>query len=280
MRILRAVLGQARLRPRMVVAMATFLSLIMLPVAAFAATSLSQGYTASEELSVGSIASLKEDSSDEVVAATTSNADNIIGIVINQDSSQIAISNGAKTQVQVATNGVVPVLVSDIAGEIKQGDPITASPITGVGMKAIVNTKVVGFAQGKISGSTKQTIKDSNGDSQEVNVGQAPVLISVSYHYKTPEKTVIPAAVQNVADAIAGRKVGSVPIIVSGIIFIIMLVTVVSIIYSMIRSGIISIGRNPMSQSAVYRDIVQLSVLVIVIISVSITAIYIVLTRL
>jgi len=47
----------------------------------------------------------------------------------------------------------------------------------------------------------------------------------------------------------------------------------------MIRSGIISVGRNPMSQSAIYRDIIQLSVLVLGILTVAIISIYVILTR-
>ena len=52
------------------------------------------------------------------------------------------------------------------------------------------------------------------------------------------------------------------------------------IIYSIIRSSIISIGRNPMAQSAVYRNVIQLSTLVLAILGVSVIAIYLILTRL
>jgi len=48
----------------------------------------------------------------------------------------------------------------------------------------------------------------------------------------------------------------------------------------MIRSSIISVGRNPMSQSAVHRDLIQLSALVLGILAVGFTALYLVLTRL
>jgi hypothetical protein len=57
------------------------------------------------------------------------------------------------------------------------------------------------------------------------------------------------------------------------------LVVVVSIIYAMIRSSIISVGRNPMSQAAVYRDVLQMSALVVGIIGVATVSIYLVLTR-
>jgi hypothetical protein len=243
-----------------------------------ALSSISQGYGVNEPISIGSIVSLEKDSSDHVVPAISSNSDSIIGIVINDGSSPLTLDSGAKDQVLVATSGVVPALVSDMNGPIEQGDPITASGIKGVGMKATANSKVVGIAQGTITGSTKQKVKDESGTEQEITLGQVPVLVSVSYHYKQPDKTIIPAALQNVANTVAGKKVDSLPLIISGVIFIIMLITVVSIVYAMIRSSIISVGRNPMAQSAVYRDIIQLSILVLAIIGVSIIAIYFILT--
>jgi hypothetical protein len=53
----------------------------------------------------------------------------------------------------------------------------------------------------------------------------------------------------------------------------------VSIIYAMIHSSIISVGRNPMSQAAVYRNVLQLSVLVVVILMVAVASIYMVLRK-
>ena len=120
----------------------------------------------------------------------------------------------------------------------------------------------------------------SDGKENSVNLGQVPVIINVGDFFKQPEKTVVPSALQNVANALAGKSVSTVPILISSAIFIVMLIVVVSIIYSMIQSSIISVGRNPMSQSAIYRDLIQLSALVLVILGVGLTAIYLILTRL
>lgn len=247
-----------------------------------ALTSLSQGYSTNEKISLGSIVSLENNSTDHVIATTINAADSILGVVINGDNSLISLSNGKENQVQVATSGLTSVLVSDINGEIKQGDQITASPIKGVGMKATGNTKVVGIAQGSPinSSSEPQYYTDSDGNQKSVRLGEVPVLINVAYFFKEPEKTIIPQAIQNIANAIAGKEVDTLPIIISSAIFIITVIIVSSIIFSMIRSSIISVGRNPMSQSAVYRDVVQLSVLVLVILSVAMLSIYIILTRL
>ena len=266
---------------RIITTSAVCLSVVVLAVPfAVAITPISQGYAANETIPVGSIVSLEQGSSDRVAAASATTSDSIVGVVVNDGSSPISLNSGAVNQVQVATSGVVPVIVSDVNGDIQQGDQITASNIKGVGMKATSNTKVVGVAQGPMTGKHKQKVKDDQGEEQEVTLGQLPALVSVSYHYKTPDKTIIPAALQNVANTVAGKKVDSLPIIISTVIFVVMLITVVSIVYAMIRSSIISVGRNPMAQSAVYRDIIQLSLLVLAIIGAGVIAIYLILTRL
>jgi hypothetical protein len=259
---------------------ASVLLVSLLPVLASAVTTISQGYSTKEDLSLGSIVSLEKNSSDHVVAAATSNADSILGVVINSDSSLLALTNDTKEQVQVATSGTVPVIVSDINGEIHQGDHITASPLGGVGMKATANVRIVGIAQGGMKNATKQTYKDKSGKEHSVMLGEVPVIVNVAYFFKEPEKTVVPTALQNVANALAGKTVSTLPIVLSAAVFLIMLIIVSSIIYSMIKSSIISIGRNPMSQAAVYRDLIQLSSLVIAILAVGLISIYFILTRL
>lgn len=251
-------------------------AVLLMTTGAYAQTPISQGYTAKDSVAVGSLVSLLSDSSDTVEAATVDNTNNLLGVVITGGSSSLTLGRGVSGEVQVATGGSIAILVSDINGDIKQGDQVTASPIAGVGMRVSSNSKVIGVAQADMTTTTEQTI-DENGTKQTVKLGSVPVLINVSYHYQTPEKTIIPAAIQNVANAVAGRAVSPLPIILSGVIFVVMLVVVMIIIFSMIRSSIISIGRNPLSQSAVYRDVIQLSAVVIVIITASIATIYFIL---
>lgn len=262
------------------VALTAVLVSLLLAATVTALTTISQGYTTTEKLSLGAIVSLKKDTQDQVVAARTSNVDNLFGVVIENESSLLSVTNGQPDQVQVATSGTVPVLVSDINGPIKRGDHITASPIAGIGMKANGNVRVIGIAQEDMKNGKKQTYKDKSGNEESVTLGEVSSLINVAYFFKEPEKTIIPSAIQNVANSLAGREVSTLPVIVSGAIFLITIIVVVSIIYSMIRSSIISVGRNPMSQSAIYRDLIQLSALVLTILSVGMAAIYLVLTRL
>ncbi len=255
-------------------------SLLMIVPHAHAVTSISQSYLTTEELALGSIVSLQPSTTDEIKAANTENADYIFGVTINEASSLLTLSGTKGTQVQVATGGTVSVLVSDFNGEIRQGDAITASPISGVGMLAKDNIRIIGMAQTDMKGGKKQSYKNQKGEDKTVNIAQVPVLVNVAYFFKEPDKTLIPSAIQNIANGIAGKKVDSLPVLISAGIFLVMIIVVVSIVYTMVRSSIISVGRNPMSQSAVYRDLVQLSALVIAILAVGIVAIYLVLTNL
>jgi hypothetical protein len=259
----------------------TLLALAM-PATADALTTLSQGYVTKDKLTQGAIVSLENDTSDQVNAASSGNVESILGVVINDDNSLLTLSTGETSQVQVATSGIIRVLVSDINGDITQGDQITASPISGVGMKATDSIKVIGIAQGKLvkEDANKHTYKDKDGQEHTVTLGEVPTLVNVSYYFKQPEKTVIPSALQNVANALAGKAVKPLPIIVSLAIFVVALITVVSIVYSMIRSSIISVGRNPMAQGAVYRNVIQLSALILIILGVTVISIYMILTRL
>lgn len=246
----------------------------------FAVTSLSESYSTSDNLAIGSLVSVKDDQTDVVMASESSNVDNLLGVVIASGSSLLTLSNGKDDQVQVATSGTLPVIVSDVNGEIKRGDHVTAGPVKGVGMRATANVRVVGIAQGKMTNVRDEKYKDVDGVEKSMKIGEVPVLVNVAYYFKEPDKTIVPAAIQNVANSLAGREVGTVPIMISGAIFLIMLIIVASLIYSMIKASIISVGRNPLSQSAIYRDLIQLSGLVLGILGVGLVTIYLVLTKL
>lgn len=279
-------IGRIRLRPayrfkRVILGtiVAALFSMSVLQPAG-ADTPISHGYLTDEKLALGSIVSLKENSTDSIEAATNSNVDNLLGVVVSDEISLLAIKSGEADQVQVATSGTLQVLVSDINGPIQRGDHITASSISGVGMKATGNVRVIGIAQGDLNATgVETTYTDDSGQQQSVKLGQIPLLVNVAYYFKEPDKTVIPSALQNLANAVAGRTVNTIPILISLGIFVVMLIVVASIIYSMIRGSIISVGRNPMSQSAVYRNLIQLSALVIIILGIGFAAMYLVITR-
>lgn len=242
---------------------------------------ISQGYNTSQALSPGALVSIKPNTNNYVEFANLANADSLVGVVVDNNNSQVALTSGS-SQVQVATSGVNLTLVSNINGNIVAGDEIAASPINGVGMLATQDAEIIGDAQASFpnSSASKQVVTNSSGVKQNVEVGSVPILVSVGYYTKQPNKTLIPSAIQNLANALAGKQVKTLPIIISGVIFLITLIVVVAIIYSLIHGSIISVGRNPMAQSAVYRNVLQMSALVVCIVGVAIFAIFMILTKL
>jgi hypothetical protein len=148
-------------------------------------------------------------------------------------------------------------------------------------MKANENVRVIGIAQSGLNSTngSKETYTDKDGKKKSMLIGQIPIQVAVSYFFKEPDKTLVPAAIQNMANALAGKSVSTLPILISLAIFIVTIIVVVSIVFAMVRSSIISVGRNPMSQSAIYRDIIQLSALVLAILAIGMISIYLVLTR-
>ena len=241
-------------------------------------TYLSESYTASEALPVDSIVSLSSKSNETVVLANTNNVDSMIGVVIDRSDSSITLESDTENQVQVATSGTLQVLASDINGSIEPGDYITASPISGVGMRASGSTKVIGMAQSALVNGVPQEV-ETDGTVQKVNIGTTTVVVSISGYIDNSGNSFIPRPIQEVANTLAGRTVESLPIVLSLGVFVVTLIVVTVIIYSMVRNGIISVGRNPLSSSAIYRNVILLSVLILGILVGAGVIIYFILTR-
>lgn len=63
-----------------------------------AATYISQSYATKDKLSIGSIVSLENNSTDTVIASASSNVNNLIGVVVNADNSILSFSSNQKTK--------------------------------------------------------------------------------------------------------------------------------------------------------------------------------------
>lgn len=247
---------------------------------AFANTTLSQGYLTQNPVQPGWLVSA-DPNPGIIQAANVDNADSLIGIVIGPPNALFTVTSKAG-EVQVGTNGIVPAMVTNFNGDIKVGDKITASQINGVGMKVTQNAKVVGVAQGsfdaKTAGAVKTKVKDTAGKEQEMLVGQIPVLVSISYYTKGEgDRPLVPSFLQKFANAVASKEVAQLPIIISLIIFMVTIMSSFVILYSTIRSSIMSIGRNPLSRRAIVRGLLQVVSLVFALNGVGLVSIFLIL---
>lgn len=267
---------------------AWFLGLLMVPVLALysfsvaqaeSTAAISQGFkTAEADLATGALVSLTSGSQSTVQLSNTDRVNQLIGVI--GDRPLIELSNNDK-EVQVVISGTTLTLVSDINGDIKSGDKITASPINGVGMKANASSLVVGTAQDDLAkvSTTTRSINDKRGQPQSVKVGAVPVSVNVTYYVAPEDKnSFLPPFLQSLANTVAGKEVSAVRVLISSLVLIFGFVSIAVLLYSSIRSSIISIGRNPLSEGAVRKSLFEVGATALGILLVMLIAIYLVLT--
>ncbi len=241
---------------------------------------ISQGFSADDELQAGTLVSYADDTpTAKVTAANTNNVRKLVGVVGEQ--SLVELSNGSG-QTQVVTSGMVLAMVSDINGPIRSGDRITASPLTGIGMKAAANGQVVGTAQEDFAaadGVTTRRINDTNGKPQTVKVGLLSVQAGVSYYQATRsnDNSYIPLFIQHSVDDITGKSVGPIRILIAGLIFLLGIGASGVLLYSSVGSSIISIGRNPLSSRAVWHGLLQIAAVTVTILLATLIGAYLIL---
>ena len=113
-------------------------------------------YPASESVEAGELLALDMDNPGQVKKAAVGSRDLIVGavssnpaIIIEGSSLQLLTGAAYKNNPEkpaVALAGRIPVKVNLEGGEIKVGDPITASSEAGVGKKATESGKIIGYA--------------------------------------------------------------------------------------------------------------------------------------
>lgn len=243
-----------------------------------ASSSIAQGFATDDPNIVsGALVSLKADTANTVELATVENLDRMLGVA--GDNALIELSSGEGT-VQVVTAGEVFALVSDINGDIKAGDKITASPIAGVGMKALAGTLVIGTAQGNFASidSETRTIQDKEGNNREVRIGVLPIQVDkVFFDASDSQSSFVPQALQDFANSIAGRAVSPIRVMVAGLLILFMFITVAVLLYSSVRSSIISIGRNPLSERAIHKSLLRVGLTVCGVMVLTLLIIYLIL---
>lgn len=224
---------------------------------------IAQGFKTSEtNLSPGALVSLVKNQPNTIELADTSRAASLAGIVSTDP--LITLSDGGST-VQVVTQGVTSALVSDVNGSVKTGDRVTVSPIAGVGMKVTGSAVAVGIAQADFDSSTAttRTITNTDGSSQQVHIGLVPVQVGVAAYISSQQQhSGVPSFLQNAADSVAGRSVSVVRVLFATLLIVLLFVTDTVLLYAAVRSSIISIGRNPLSEAVVRKSLLQVGLTV------------------
>lgn len=267
-----------------VVAVAT-LGLTTVSRAVDTGTGSVQGYSAEQSIDHGTIVELADRDARRVKVASQANLKNMFGVVVDPQQLPIRLSNeGLENEVYVAVSGTYNVLVSTQGGKVSAGDYITLSSIKGIGMKAgtdepsVFGRAVSGF-DGKSMTRGSVDIQDAKGNKlQTVQLGSVPVTIEIQRNpNEKSTKARVPDVLERIGQAIAEREVSAIRIYISLAIAAISLVTALVVLYTGVRSSIISIGRNPMSKRSIFRALLQIILTSFLILVIGLFAVYLLL---
>jgi len=259
---------------------------VVLPVAAQTVGGGSvQGYSSETQLDTGTIVQLTGKDANQVKIAKQAELQNMFGVVVDKNSLSVTLSSEAlKNETFVAASGTYNVLVSTQGGPIVSGDYVTLSSVNGVAMKAGTEEKTVfGRANGPFDGKGitlgSTVLKDVNGNTnQTVKLGSVPVTIDIK---KNPNdkstKSDLPEFLQRLGQQIAEKEVSPIRIYLSLGITLISILAAIAILYSGVRNGVISIGRNPMSKKSIFRALLEVILTSILILIIGLFAVYLLL---
>lgn len=224
------------------------------------ANAISQGFSADEDLASGTLVSIKENQANTVVVPAESEYNNIAGVVVNKNDSTVALSDN-ENQIQVTTNGVANLYVTNLYGDIKVGDPIGISPIRGVGAKAITNGKIVGVAQTNFDSNTAKTVsvKKANGETTDAKVGSVLVAVQIGYYAVSSEEGQKTTGLQQLGSSLAGKQVSAVKVFISLIIALTGTIAAAIILYGGVKSGFTAVGRNPLARLSIFNGLRRIS---------------------
>lgn len=228
---------------------ATLLVMVFLPKfgPAAKADNVVEGYTSADTLQPGQIVALVDAKNKTVKAAPANDATGLYGVVVDPSDAPITLV-GQNSKVFVATTGTYQVLVSVSNGAVKPGDFISVSNINGIGAKATAGQSLIlGRAADGFNGTTG-VITNNNGK----NIGRIFVNISVSKNPISNTDPTLPSFLRKAADGLANKSVPVIRVYTALMIFGVSLIAAITVLYSGVRSSLISIGRNPLSRKAIF----------------------------
>ncbi len=246
------------------------------------APAFTQGYGADQPLQKGMIVRLKAADTSKVEPLSQKDIDRMHGVVVNANDAPVTLSSEGQ-KVFVATTGSYEALVSSQNGGIAAGDYVTISTLNGVGMRSgSKETLVIGRAltafDDKSETLATATIKNSVGAERTIRLGRVMVDITIARNpLLKVEQPNLPEFLQNASEDIAGKPVDAPRVYIALVIFIITTAIAGSLLYGGARSGIISIGRNPLSRKLVIRGMTQVVIAGLIIFIVGLFGVYLLL---
>lgn len=247
------------------------------------AQTITQGYDIESNVSLqtGMIVALKENDPKKVEPVNNSAAKRVHGVVVGTSDSSFVLAEETQ-KIYVASGGKFDVLISDQNGTINPGDFVTISPVTGIGMKSdeyqeIVLGKAIDGFDGTTNKLSEAVIKDAQGNDKNISIGRIQVDISIMRNPILKSTASLPSFLREASEYIAGKPVNPIRVYISIAVLFAAAAVSGSLIYSGVRSGMIAIGRNPLSKKSILRGIFQVVIVALIIFVTGIFGVYLLL---
>ncbi len=233
-----------------------------------ASANFSHSYNATENINTGSIVSFVKGQSSFVELANSDNGNRLVGVAVSSNDSLLA-ADASNSKVQVAINGIASTLASTVNGDIKVGDQIAVSPFAGIGVKSPPGSYVIGQAQSSLSDNTngvaQQELTDRNGRSSKITIGYIRLQIAVGYFSTNSSPSL--NSLQKVFKSITGRTASTLRVAISLLVIVVTLIALIALIYASVYGGIISVGRNPLAKSDIFRTLMMVLLLAVMLVA-------------
>ncbi|MBI4034447.1 hypothetical protein HY380_00950 [Candidatus Saccharibacteria bacterium] len=224
------------------------------------------GFKAKGTIVPGNIVALDKEEVNTVILAPADDPGRIYGVAIQSKQAPITVQDNT-SQVFVATSGSYPVIATNEKGDILTGDYISLSDQDGIAAKATDKTP---FVLGR-------ALEDFKPQASGNVAGKASVQISPGANPFLKNDIGVPKFLRRLAEAIAGKPLSAIRIYISLAMFLVGLLASAGLLSIGVKSGMIAIGRNPLSRHSVLQSIWQVIGIASTIFFISLVGIYLVL---
>ncbi len=262
------------------------LSMVSMVWAADSATRapVTQSYGTDDTLQKGMLVRLDSKDSTKVSILKQDESDRMLGLVVAANDAALSLTSDLdKRQVYVASFGKYNALVSTQNGPIKIGDLISISTLNGIGMKADGEEKMVlGKALTAFDGSDAEgtaSLTNSEGDKTTVSLGRINVQVSVQSN--PLQSAGLPSALtqflSDIGYSVTKKNVSVARLYLATLILLVASIVSGVMLFSSVRSTLVSIGRNPLAKQAIVRSMFQVVITSLIIFIIGVFGVYLLL---
>lgn len=258
-------------------------ALCVLSVSTVFGQDVTRGYLTDKVLQNGMIVMIDPNDTSKVEALPADKITDMLGVIVSAGDSAVSVSTvGESKQVFVATYGRYNVLVSNQNGPVQQGDFITISAVSGIGMKAdsgqsiIIGKAAEGF-DGQSGVEGRMTINTSDGQ-RDVTFRRIPVDVAVARNPSyAPNDHGVPTFLAKAAKYVTDNPVSPFRLYAALAVMVLSIFIAGGLLFAGVRSSMIAIGRNPLAKKSIIRGLFQVIIVSIIVFLIGLIAVYLLL---